>query len=431
LLALLATVAHADDGLGKRVVGARVRGHSKVTEITAMRLGDFEIGQFVTPEMIGDIEEHLLSSELFKTVKVTFEDVPGGVLVIATVEDKLSWIAAPTLYILPGTWSFGVGYAENDLLGENKKMLLYGQIGNRTSLFFGTYLDPSFRGSPLQLRFDIYTLHKSITEYENPPDDPQSTAIARETTMTFLDAGVLVGWKFRWWLSSALRFRGAYVYFREPHADDAAQTPLPVPSPDGWDMSLQAQLTADDRAHRYGVTWGPYLQLTLEAGIPGLDSYDYQVALMRAYYSWRMFGEHELELRARFDVGHHLPIHEEFGLGGASDLRGYSGDQFRGDVRGSLRVEYSVPIAKWKMFAFRAIGFWDSGFTAFEFRDPDGRRDYLPTQNDGAHWFRNDVGAGLRVYVSSIVLPLLGLDFGYGIEGHSPEVYFEVGITDF
>ena len=31
----------------------------------------------------------------------------------------------------------------------------------------------------------------------------------------------------------------------------------------------------------------------------------------------------------------------------------------------------------------------------------------------------------------NVVLPLVGLDFGYGIEGHSPEVYFEVGLTDF
>jgi hypothetical protein len=29
------------------------------------------------------------------------------------------------------------------------------------------------------------------------------------------------------------------------------------------------------------------------------------------------------------------------------------------------------------------------------------------------------------------VLPLLGLDVGYGIEGRRPEVYFEVGLTDF
>jgi hypothetical protein len=49
----------------------------------------------------------------------------------------------------------------------------------------------------------------------------------------------------------------------------------------------------------------------------------------------------------------------------------------------------------------------------------------------GDSWIRSDVGAGLRVYLNNIVLPLLGLDYGYGIEGHSSEIYFEVGLTDF
>jgi len=29
------------------------------------------------------------------------------------------------------------------------------------------------------------------------------------------------------------------------------------------------------------------------------------------------------------------------------------------------------------------------------------------------------------------VLPLLGVDFGYGLEGRNLEIYFELGLTDF
>ena len=100
-------------------------------------------------------------------------------------------------------------------------------------------------------------------------------------------------------------------------------------------------------------------------------------------------------------------------------------------LSGKTSYQYSVPIAKWKIFAFRALAFYDSGYVAFHFRDPSGMRKYLPTESDGAHWFRNDVGGGIRIYVSNVVLPLLGLDFGYGLEGHSPEIYFEIGLTDF
>jgi len=160
----------------------------------------------------------------------------------------------------------------------------------------------------------------------------------------------------------------------------------------------------------------------------GLDSYGYQLMLLRAYQSWRLFGEHELELRGHFDAGRHLPLHEDLTLGGTSDLRGYDVDQFRGDVRAVFRAEYSIPLFKWRIFAFRALGFYDTGYVGFHSFRAD--RDYLLDQRT-ASYVRNDVGAGFRIYVNNIVLPLLGLDLGYGIEGHTPQIYFEVGLTDF
>ena len=41
------------------------------------------------------------------------------------------------------------------------------------------------------------------------------------------------------------------------------------------------------------------------------------------------------------------------------------------------------------------------------------------------------MGAGIRLYVRQVVLPLLGLDFGYGLESGGVEVYFAIGLTDF
>ena len=56
---------------------------------------------------------------------------------------------------------------------------------------------------------------------------------------------------------------------------------------------------------------------------------------------------------------------------------------------------------------------------------------FYPNMQEGKHWFRNDVGAGFRVYVKSVVLPLLGIDFAYGIEGEAFATYFQLGIVDF
>ncbi|MEO8840621.1 MAG: BamA/TamA family outer membrane protein [Kofleriaceae bacterium] len=410
------------------IVGFRVRGASKLTERTLGWIAHVDLGEMISEDKIPEIETALMSSELFKSAVVTLEPSDNGVLVVATLDDKMSWIAAPTVFILPSHYSVGAGYAESNLGGENKKMLLYAQYGNLTSLVLGTFLDPAVHGSKWETRFDVYLLHQVTDEYSNV--DPRSFAVERESTETFLDAGALVGYRFAWWLVGETRLRGAYVYFRDSNAGDAAKTPVAAPQTDGWDVTLQGILTLDHRSHHFGVTWGPYVQLQLESSIPGIDSYGYQTIKSRAYYSWKFFAEHELEVRTRFQAGRRLPFHEDITLGGASDLRGYSVDQFRGNLATMARAEYSVPIYKYNLFAFRALAFYDMGYVRRGAEDLPGRA-YLADQPAGTSWFRSDVGGGLRVYVSTIVLPLLGFDIAYGIESHAPEYYFELGLTDF
>ena len=421
--------ARADDLPKIHIVsGFRVRGDSKLTDRTVGYLAHIKIGEVVTESMIPTLEQAMMSSELFETVKITLEDGADGTTVVATLDDKHSWIIAPTAYVLGAAKAVGVGYVENNLFGMDRKVVLYGQLGNQTSLFFGTYLDPSVSGTPLILRFDLYALHRNLDEYIDPQDNARSQDIARTTAYTFLDAGALVGWTFQWWLVTDFRLRGAYVYFRDPH--DAQGNPLASPEKDGWDITAQTHVTLDARHHLYGVTWGPYAQVVVENSVPGIDTYGYGDILARAYYSWRLFGEHELEIRTNFGIGYHLPAHEELSLGGESDLRGYELEQFRGDVRTLVRAEYSVPMFRYRWFSFRALGFYDNGYAGLHFtRNQD--RDYLPTVSRGDSWIRSDVGAGLRVYLNNIVLPLLGFDYGYGLEGHGSEIYFEVGLTDF
>lgn len=429
LVVLATTQAAWAQPIEKPVVGFSMRGKTKTTDRTARFLSHIAIGERVGPDDIPRIQEAFLSSELFETVAISLEDAPGGVVVVATVKDKHSWIIAPAVFLLPGRRSFGVGFAENNLGGQNQKLLLYGQLGDRESQFFGTYLDPSVQGTPFTYRFDIYLYRRIVSEFANPTNDPTDETIVRETTSTYLGAGALIGWQFAWWMVGDLRLRGARVLYTDPQDPDGA--PLPPPEADGYDVSAQGRLTLDARHYRYGVRWGPFVQLQLETSIPGMDDYDYSLALLRAYYSWRLLEEHQLELRAIGHVGRQLAFHDEITLGGVSDLRGYSVDRFRGDVRTLFRIEYSVPIVKWRFLAFRAIGFWDTGYSGLHFPTPRATRDYLPGHRDGIGWWRNDVGAGIRIYVKAIVLPLLGLDVAYGIEGRSPAVYFQLGLTDF
>jgi len=415
----------------------RTRGHTKVTNTTLGYLAHVAIGDVIGVDDIPRLEAALISSELFTTADVTLEDSPDGVTVVATLDDKLSWIAAPTLYLTNPNRAVGVGFVENDFGGRDQKLLLYGQLGTQTSILFATFLDPAYHGSKLTYRFDLYLENKYIDEYANPISDPTNQDVERSTRQIFLDAGALVGWNFAWWAVADMRLRGAWVYFRDaynPTTDPNHTMPQAQPEKDGRDFTIQPRLTLDHRFHVFGVTHGGYLQLMLDKSIPWLDTYGYGDALLRAYYSWSFWGEHEFEVRSMNSIGYHLPLHEELALGGVGDLRGFPSDEFRGDLNLVVRAEYSVPLFKWTPTswlptAFRALAFYDGGYGRFLFpRSAD--RQYLPGQLD-RNFVRNDVGLGFRVYLKSVVLPLVGFDIAYGIEAQSKQFVFELGLTDF
>jgi outer membrane protein insertion porin family len=418
----------------KPIVGFRVFGDTKVRERTLGFLAHLELGKLVSEAQLPQIKTAIISSDLFEEVDVRLVDVKGGVLLVATLDDKQSWFAAPTLYFLGERRAFGVGFIENNLAGYNQKLLLYGQLGTHESVFFATYLDPSIASSPLTWRFDLYAYRRIIDEYANPVDDPTNNTLLRTTTATYFGAGFLLGFTPRWWLVTDLRLRGGTMTFEDAH--DPNDETLPLPQDDGNDVSVQGRITLDARKYRFGVRWGPYLQLWMETTIPGLDDYDYSSILFRAYYSWRLFEEHQFELRTNGHLGRNLPIHNDLVLGGATDLRGYTGDRCRGDTRAFFRAEYSAPLGKWRIFAFRAVGFYDSGFIGLyrprrDVLDGGDRAFFYPNGNAGTHYFRQDVGGGFLLYVKNVVLPLLGIDFGYGIEAKAFQMYFQLGLVDF
>lgn len=423
LVVLACSIASADTK--KPIVGFEVHGDSKLRPTTLGYLAHVREGDLVGPDDLTRLQVALISSELFESATVALVDAPGGYIVSATLDDKLSWIVGPTVYLVPSNRAVGVGFAENNFDGRDQKLLLYGQIGTKTSIFFATFLDPSFHGTKWTYRGDVYLERRQIDEYLNP--SRTVAEVGRTTEETFLDAGFLVGYAWRWYLVTDARLRSAYVFFHDS-VDPRTNMPVAKPEGDGWDTTLQLRVTFDPRVHNFGVTTGPYLQAMIEPSVPGLDTYHYANSLLRAYYSWEFFDEHELELRGFGFMGYHLPVHEDNALGGVSDLRGYSLDQFRGDFNLIARAEYSVPLFRvWKL-KFRGLGFYDTGYATYVF--PRSDRNYLPGQLDTS-WFRNDVGMGLRAYVKAVVLPLLGVDFGYGLEGRGYEVYFELGLTDF
>src|SRR4051794_40718616 len=90
LVCAISVTARADEA-ARPVVGFRVKGDTKLQDATVGYLAHVQVGDLVTSADIGRLETALISSELFKTAKITLEDAPNGVLVVATVDDKMSW----------------------------------------------------------------------------------------------------------------------------------------------------------------------------------------------------------------------------------------------------------------------------------------------------------------------------------------------------
>jgi outer membrane protein assembly factor BamA len=232
------------------------------------------------------------------------------------------------------------------------------------------------------------------------------------------------------------RLRGAWVSFDDARCADGVDTTIlpgcdQNPSEDGWDISTEFKLTYDRRANWYGITTGNMLGVSYEVGQPSLGSdFDYWVVFVKAIHARKFFEEHNLVLKASATYGYHLPFQQELATGG-TNLRGYRNMQFRGDSRVWGVAEYSVPFFKAGPLAFRGLVFADAAYTTFINNEGNDQRHYLPGQTDvEAGQFRLGVGGGFRIYVRSVVMPLLGIDVGYGPQADTYYMYFAVGLTE-
>jgi outer membrane protein assembly factor BamA len=428
---------------GEEIVAIDVVENTKTNDSTVKLIADVEVGDTFSYDLIDRVRTDLVSSGLFKDVQVIGTPVQGGMKLTIVAKDKHSWVIAPTVYLQPGNQGGGVGFGENNLFGSNKKLLLYGQIATADSLFILGYLDPAFLNSPLYFRADVFLRNENVTEFASRADDDfiGEPEPYRTTTLKYYNGGFLLGLNV--WKGFALdgRFRGAWVGYDDPACAEEVLAPTDdcraTPGQEGWDVSVETKVTFDSRANWYGVQRGTMFRLSWEQSIDSLSDFDYWVANVGYTRAIRFFEEHNFITRFAFGFGDNLPFQQEFTSGG-TDLRGYQNRQFRGDTKGRLTLEYSVPLFKIGPLAFRGLAFGDLAYTTFLFDDGNTQRTYFAGQ-DGVYTSQTDVnlnplrlglGGGLRIYVRSIVLPLLGVDIGYGPQADSTHVYFAVGLTE-
>jgi outer membrane protein assembly factor BamA len=136
-----------------RILSVEVTGNKKTRASTVRTIARVETGDVWDPALAERAKIELESCGLFQEVAVTWGPAEGGAHLRLKVRDKHSWIIAPTFYFQPGNIGGGGGFGEANLFGTNKKLLLYGQYASADTLFFGTFLDPRFRGSGIASRW--------------------------------------------------------------------------------------------------------------------------------------------------------------------------------------------------------------------------------------------------------------------------------------
>jgi outer membrane protein insertion porin family len=439
VVAVLACPAIADEIRYIREIV--VEGNSKTTSDTVEWLSRLHVGDAWTPDESEIVKARLVTSGLFQDVEVFWEPVQNGVRIHMIVTDKHSWVIAPAFYTQPTNIGGGVGYGENNLFGLNQKLLLYAQIATGDSFFVGAWQVPSIAGTHIYTQVDTYDTHSRVIEYANPTAYIDNPVAVRREYMDYYNVGLRVGYEFLRGLKLDTRLRAARVSYNHVELDTTdnpnvtnadlglpAGAVVPKPGVEGWDVSNEWTATFDRRANWYGIASGSRYTLTFEHSVLSNDFHYYEFNAT-AFKAFPILESHNLVLKARADLGWHMPFQQEFETGGTS-MRGWLNNQFRGDTRGLVNVEYSVPMFTVYGLSFRGLGFVDSAYTTTLHPDPT-QRDYLPNEEvRGWAGFKNSVGVGTRLYLRQIVLPLLGLDFGYGLEARDYEIYLAVGLTD-
>ena len=434
-----APLPHEEPYYGRTITEIWVEGNTKTERDTVLLIGDIEEGDTFVERTSYDVTLALVNSGLFKEVKVSpSKDEDGqGVKLVVIAKDKHSWVIGPTFYNEPGNVGGGLGFGEANLWGQNKKLLLYAQVATADSLFIAVFQDPAIKGTRLSHEPMLFLRREKVTEYTNPNDFFSQPVPQRISTMHYLNAGWRLGLRLWGGFSLGTRLRGAYVFYDDAHLDEVyaernPTEPEPVnPQEDGFDVSYEASLMRDKMANWHGVKTGTTFKLQWEKAIPELGSdVDYWRAGVNLDVGLKFFDTHNLLVKSSFWTGKTLPFQQELTAGGGN-LRGYINRQFRGDTKFGAQSEYSLKLFSLGPFTFRGLAFWDTAFTGFFRAEGNEQRHYLvgQTENKLNKW-RNGVGGGFRVYIKSIVLPLLGLDWGYGIEANEYHIYFALGVLD-
>jgi hypothetical protein len=191
---------------------------------------------------------------------------------------------------------------------------------------------------------------------------------------------------------------------------------------------------------------GSALSTSADWSSPSLGSdFDFWRAGAGWNQGFRVFRRANFVYHLSGTVGRDMPFWWD-NTGGGTSLRGYLAQQFRGDAELETSFEFHFPLFSISSLDFRGLVFYDSqavwwrhlptttvtgaSGNVYLYREADGRTwDPLLTKLrfDRDRDVHNSVGVGLRFFLRSVAVPLVGVDFGYGLESKSPRITLVIG----
>ena len=424
--------------VGEEITDVRVLGNQRTEEATVRSVAGISIGDTLEMDTLDMVRERLNTTGLFADVNVWWEQHKTGVRVNIAVKDKFPWAPVPT-----GSWSannksFGLLFVHGNLFGRGKQLLIGGRIATVDSGAALAYRDPSFFGSWIYWQVQGNVQRQNIPEYY--PDNPSASAGPFRSTLLNsygIEPAIGIAW-FR-------RVRTQVAWRLEQFNLDRSYTPsddmTATSATNGEKVGIgKASMSFDFRAREFAVMTGTSLGGGFDYAQPDFGS---DLTFWRVgggvEHGIRIFKSHNLVANAGATFGKDLPFWMENTAGGPN-LRGYLYQQFRGDSQLQAHVEYHFPLFSIGSLDFRALGFYDiqaiwfrdmpspsSATGQYAFRDTPDQRSFLVDVNG---WPRGpgfvldrdlhqSVGGGLRFFLRSVAVPLIGFDAGWGIESRT------------
>lgn len=451
LVAVLA--ARPARAVGEAITDVRILDNQRTEESTVRSIAGINIGDTLAVDTLDVVRERLNTTGLFADVNVWWEPNGAGVRINISVKDKFPWAPVPTASWSSNNKSVGLLFVHGNLFGRGKQLLVggrYAQIDSGAAL---AYRDPSLFGTWMYWQLQGVAQRQIIPEYNNyGPGGSLGTPVEiRETRLWSygVEPAVGVAW-FRRVRTQVAWHLEKFQYFDQGSDDPITHQQVTQATVPGTVGIGRANLTFDFRAREFAVMTGEALSTSLDYASPTFGS---DFTFWRAGASWeqgiKFFKSHNFIYSGGGIVGHNLPFWNENTAGGAN-LRGYLAQQFRGDTQLWGKVEYHFPLFSIGSLDVRGLGFYDvaaiwfrelptqptitdpvSNLTYIQRSTPDARTFPAPPYvQSGFSWdqsVHNDVGAGLRFFLRSVAVPLVGFDAGYGIEANHWNFLIVVG----